>query len=55
LPEIWLKRLVLVEQHSSIENAIAREKALKAWQRAWKIRLIEDVNPHWEDLFDQLV
>ncbi|MBB3928173.1 putative endonuclease [Sphingobium jiangsuense] len=50
-----LKRLVLAEQHSSIENAIAREKALKAWQRAWKIRLIEDVNPNWEDLFDQLV
>ena len=34
-----------------IEYAIAREKALKAWKRAWKIELIERVNPGWEDLF----
>ncbi len=49
-----LKRLVLAEPHGSIEDAIAREKALKAWQRAWKIRLIEESNPAWEDLYDHL-
>jgi putative endonuclease len=46
-----LKRLVLAEQHDSITNAIAREKALKAWQRTWKIELIEQTNPDWQDLF----
>ena len=43
-----LKRLVLAERHDSIDYAIAREKALKAWQRAWKIRLIEESNPDWD-------
>jgi putative endonuclease len=47
-----LHRLVLAEQHDRIDQAIAREKALKAWQRAWKIRLIEEVNPDWGDLFE---
>ena len=50
-----LKRLVLVERHETITDAIAREKALKAWQRAWKIRLIEESNPAWDDLFDVIV
>ena len=47
-----LTRLVYAEEHDSIEEAIAREKAMKAWKRAWKIELIEAVNPAWEDLFD---
>jgi putative endonuclease len=47
-----LKRLVYAEEHDSIEDAIAREKAMKAWKRAWKIELIEGVNPAWDDLFD---
>lgn len=47
-----LTRLVLAEQHETILEAIAREKALKAWQRAWKIRLIEESNPDWSDLAD---
>jgi len=47
-----LKRLVYAEKHDSIEDAIAREKAMKAWKRAWKIELIEGVNPEWDDLFD---
>ena len=47
-----LKRLVYAEEHDSIEDAIAREKAMKAWKRAWKIELIEGVNPSWDDLFD---
>ena len=47
-----LKRLVYAEEHDSIEEAIAREKAMKAWKRAWKIELIEAVNPARDDLFD---
>ena len=50
-----LKRLVLVEHHGSVIDAIAREKALKAWQRGWKIRLIEEANPGWDDLFDHIL
>ena len=46
-----LKRLVYAEEHDSIEEAIAREKAMKAWKRAWKIELIEGENPEWDDLF----
>ena len=46
-----LKRLVYAEEHDSIEEAIAREKAMKAWKRAWKIELVEGVNPEWDDLF----
>jgi putative endonuclease len=45
-----LTRLVLAERHDNITLAIAREKALKAWKRAWKIRLIEESNPDWHDL-----
>jgi putative endonuclease len=39
-----------VEEFSSPLDAIAREKQLKNWRRAWKIRLIEKVNPEWNDL-----
>lgn len=49
-----LKRLVYVEHHDDIEGAIAREKAMKKWNRAWKIRRIEEQNPDWEDLFERL-
>jgi putative endonuclease len=49
-----IKTLVLAEPHDEIEYAIAREKMLKAWKRAWKIELIESVNPQWEDLFDRI-
>ena len=45
-----LKRLVYAEEHDSIEDAIAREKAMKV-KRAWKIELIEGENPAWDDLF----
>ncbi|WP_380874887.1 excinuclease ABC subunit C [Sphingomonas sp. DBB INV C78] len=50
-----LDRLVLVEEHSTIEEAIAREKALKAWRREWTIELIEKSNPGWHDLAEHLV
>jgi putative endonuclease len=43
-------RLVYVEEYSSPEEAIRREKQLKNWHRDWKIRLIEENNPDWSDL-----
>ena len=43
--------LVWFEQHQTMESAILREKAIKKWQRAWKIRLIEEGNPDWRDLY----
>lgn len=46
-----LTRLVHIERHERIEDAIAREKALKAWQRKWKVDLIGRTNPEWEDIF----
>jgi putative endonuclease len=44
-------RLVYFEQFDDSENAIRREKRLKKWNRAWKIRLIEENNPNWDDLY----
>jgi len=44
-----LDKLVLVEEYPTIEEAIAREKAMKAWKRGWKIELIEQSNPEWID------
>ena len=49
-----LTRLVYAERHDDIHSAIVREKAMKAWKRAWKIELIESANPEWGDLFDRL-
>jgi putative endonuclease len=49
-----LKRLVYAEQAPTIEDAIAREKAMKKWNRAWKIALIEQANPDWVDLFETI-
>jgi len=48
-------RLVYVEAHDRIEDAIAREKSIKAWQRLWKLRLIQEQNPEWEDLWESIV
>ena len=50
-----LKRLVYFERHESIALAIRREKAIKHWPRAWKVRLILAVNPGWDDLYETLV
>jgi putative endonuclease len=49
-----LKRLVYFEEHETILGAIQREKALKHWLRAWKVRLIVARNPDWADLHDLL-
>ncbi len=46
--------LVWYEVHDTMESAITREKALKKWNRIWKLRLIEQFNPDWQDLYDQL-
>ncbi len=48
-------KLVWYETHVTIEAAISREKAIKKWKRAWKIELIENGNPVWSDLYDQIV
>ena len=47
-------RLIYAERHDEIADAIAREKAMKAWKRALKVELIETVNPEWEDYFERL-
>jgi len=49
-----LDRLVYVEDYPTIDEAIAREKALKKWRREWKIELIEAANLHWVDLFQTI-
>jgi putative endonuclease len=48
-------KLVYFEITESVESAIAREKQLKKWNRAWKIRLIEKTNPEWLDLYMELI
>ena len=50
-----LKRLVYAERHEDIRIAIQRERNIKHWPRAWKVRLILVDNPDWNDLYDQLV
>ena len=49
-----LKRLVHAEPFDRIDEAISREKALKRWNRVWKLRLISEANPEWVDMFDTL-
>ena len=46
--------LVYFEQFEDAENAIKREKQLKKWNRAWKVRLIEETNPNWDDLYPSI-
>jgi putative endonuclease len=48
-------RLVYYETHEDVRVAIAREKQMKKWYRAWKIRLIEESNPEWRDLYYELI
>lgn len=47
-------QLVWYEMHESMKSAILREKAIKKWNRAWKIRLIEITNPYWRNLYPDL-
>jgi putative endonuclease len=50
-----IDKLVYVEEHSSILEARDRERAVKRWRRAWKIALIEKLNPEWRDLSADIV
>ena len=47
-------KLIYYETFGRIEDAIAREKQLKKWNRAWKDELIKKINPEWKDLFEGL-
>ena len=49
-----LKKLVYVERFQDINNAIAREKQLKGWHREWKVKLITEHNPQWNDLCETI-
>jgi len=50
-----LKRLVYIERHEEIADAIHREKRIKTWPRAWKVNLIQSANPEWKDLYQELL
>jgi putative endonuclease len=47
-----VKSLIHFEAHDTAESAITREKQIKKWKRAWKLRLIEENNPDWKDLYE---
>ncbi|WP_457097586.1 GIY-YIG nuclease family protein [Lysobacter sp. P5_B9] len=47
--------LVWYEQHPTMTSAIEREKALKEWKRTWKLKLIENSNPEWRDLYREIL
>ena len=49
-----LKQLVYAERYDDIRTAIQREKTLKHWPRAWKVKLILTDNPDWDDLYERL-
>ena len=49
-----VKILVWYEHHHMLEDAIRREKQIKKWNRLWKFRIIEEMNPGWLDLHDQI-
>ena len=48
-------RLVWYEIHRSAETAITREKQIKKWNRKWKLDLIEQINPEWNDLYEEMI
>lgn len=52
--QYFVKKLVYYESTPDIKSAIEREKCIKRWKREWKIRLIEDGNPEWNDLYECL-
>ncbi|NWG87509.1 MAG: GIY-YIG nuclease family protein [Hydrogenophilaceae bacterium] len=50
-----VQMLVWYEPHETMESALTREKQLKKWNRAWKLRLIEESNPEWQDLYEAII
>jgi putative endonuclease len=53
--EHGIDQLVWLEPHRYVDQAILREKRIKRWRREWKFALVEEKNPHWRDLYDDLV
>ena len=49
-----IHELVWYEMHQTVESAINREKQIKKWNRAWKLKLIEKENPQWIDLYESI-
>ncbi|MGE4441882.1 MAG: GIY-YIG nuclease family protein [Desulfomicrobium sp.] len=49
-----IHNLVYFEEHLSPNDAILREKQIKKWKRSWKVKLIEDKNPEWKDLWEEI-
>lgn len=47
--------LVYYELHGDMVSAITREKQIKKWNRSWKLELIEEQNPEWQDLWEQII
>ena len=50
-----VKTLVYYEIHENAESALTKEKKIKRWRRAWKLDLIEDSNPEWRDLYEDIL
>jgi putative endonuclease len=53
--EYQIHTLVYFEEFKDIKEAILREKQMKKWKRFWKIKLIEKVNPNWEDIYSNII
>jgi putative endonuclease len=49
-----VKMLVWYEQHDTRESVLTRQRRLKKWNRGWKLQLIEQMNPTWRDLWDEI-
>jgi putative endonuclease len=49
-----VRRLVWFQEFADVREAIQLEKTMKEWPRAWKVNLIEETNPHWDDLYPSL-
>jgi putative endonuclease len=52
--EYGCTRLVWFEHHDDLQDARARELQMKKWKRLWKLRVIEEMNPDWDDLYESL-
>ncbi len=50
-----VNQLVYFEQHGDVMEAIKREKNIQAWKRLWKLKLIEENNPDWKDLYQEII
>jgi putative endonuclease len=50
-----VNRLVYFEQHNDVMEAIKCEKNIQAWKRLWKLQLIENNNPNWKDLYEEII